>query len=454
MFPLQTIVRLVSTTLRRGRRPRVRPPRSRPSLESLPDRILLSTDLAGLVQQNLSQGLAKPDNEGLRLIEIPAAVTLPTFKESGELSVSPQQVANAFARYPRLEQLGTPALELGTVDVGGATRPTLQVQFGTSLSAWLVFGERGTGPANEPGSANDAKRPLLGGLIDVFADDGERRFLLDNLEAGRNLPGGPWLMPLLNALQYLEVIKSTPPAGDLPILVGHEPKEGAPQAETSNPPLATFVTGLPGGNQIAGGLVAEVLDDTPGNGFVAVVANATREPADILLAVDTVLPDSGVDLVRLHNADLAMVPTYVVGEMPAASVAPSREGDRPDLGLAAEVVGLEELPGDASRTPETTDQVFEQMIRVDPGRDAELQTQSAPGTIPAAAVADAGLALREWFVSLLPQGEEGAAAVRVLAIEGLLVYLCWRGWRSDPSRSKKKDAPAAAKHVGRKRERP
>jgi hypothetical protein len=170
----------------------------------------------------------------------------------------------------------------------------------------------------------------------------------------------------------------------------------------------------------------------------------------VLLAVETVLPDAGADLVRLQNADLAIVPTYLVDGVPAAPVAPSRADDRPDLGLTVQVVGLGESPGGGSRATSSTDLLFEQMA----GWGAEARTPAAAGVPsggteagdarpaaasaePTAAATDAGLAVREWLDGLLRQGEESAAVVPVLAVEGLLAYLCWRGRRPGlPRRAK------------------
>jgi hypothetical protein len=90
----------------------------------------------------------------------------------------------------------------------------------------------------------------------------------------------------------------------------------------------------------------------------------------LLLAVDTVLPDAKADLVGLQNADLAVVPTYVIGAPPATAPAPPRVDDRPDLGLAAQVVGLDEFPEDGRLTPPATDWLFEQPAWVDSGGEA------------------------------------------------------------------------------------
>jgi hypothetical protein len=169
-----------------------------------------------------------------------------------------------------------------------------------------------------------------------------------------------------------------------------------------------------------------------------------------LLTVDTVLPDAMADLVRLQNADLAIVPTYVVGTAPATPPAP-RVDDRPDMGLTAQVVGLDEFPGDGSLTPASADRLFEQLAWADSGRGEAACSLDLGGMQPgasdvgdaaqAAALAqrsavptDAAPALLEWLDGLLQQGEKGAVMVPVLALEGLMAFVYWRGLRPDPPR--------------------
>jgi hypothetical protein len=458
MFHLQSIVRLGWAALRWLRQPSVRPSRSRPShsrpsLESLPDRILPRVDLADGMYHNLSQELSDLEPEQMRFMEIPKSGALPTYWECDAFSLSPQQKSDILGGPSRVKQLGTPAIALGTVEFGRETIPTLDLRFGSLVMAYLVFGEEGAGSASEPGSAANTRPSLLGGLVEVYSGEGERRFLMDNRGADRDSHDGRWLTTPLNALHYLGDVNSKPAAlGDRPVLGSRQPTESAPLAETGGPSLAPFIAGWPGGTQIAGGLAAQGSDDAPVNGMAEVAANAPGNPADVLLAVDTVLPEAGADLVRLHNADLAVVPTFVVGEAPAARVAPSRADDRPDLGLTAQVVGLDELPGGVGRAQSPTDPLFEQMALVDQmamvdgGRGVEALRLAAAGVQsggteagdappaaaradPAAAATDAGRALREWLLSLLQQGGAGAALVSVLAFEGLLAYLCSRGWR-------------------------
>jgi hypothetical protein len=160
----------------------------------------------------------------------------------------------------------------------------------------------------------------------------------------------------------------------------------------------------------------------------------------------TVLPDAKADLVRLQNADLAIVPTYVVGAAPATPLAPPRVDDRPDLALAAQVVGLDEFPGDGSLTPASTDRFFEQLAWADSGRgvaacsldlggmqpgaiDVGDAAQAAAQAQQSALPTDAAPAFREWLDGLLQQ--KGAVMGPVLALEGLMALVYWRSLRPD-----------------------
>jgi hypothetical protein len=203
-----------------------------------------------------------------------------------------------------------------------------------------------------------------------------------------------------------------------------------------------------GGAQIAGGLSTPSADDAGENALAEVAVHAPGNPADVLLTVDTVLPDARADLVRLQNADLAIVPTYLVGTAPATPLAPPPVDDQPDLALAAQVVGLDEFPGAGSLTPAATDSLFEHLAWADSGRGVpacSLDLRGMPsGTIdvgdaaqaaapaPQSAVpTDAAPAFREWLDGLLQQGEKGAVMVPVLALEGLMAFVYWRGLRPD-----------------------
>jgi hypothetical protein len=214
-----------------------------------------------------------------------------------------------------------------------------------------------------------------------------------------------------------------------------EPANTAPSASTTGSSLATFLAGWSGGKLIAGSLAAQTADDAPANGTAEVAVNDPGKPAEVLLTVDTVLPDANADLVRLQNADLAIVPTYLVGDAPVASVAPPRADERPDLSLTTHVLGLDELPGGVSCALVSTDQLFEQRASADRGRDVEARRLLAEagvrpdgievGNAPVAPK-EAGLALREWLDGLLNQGGKGTKMIAAMAMEGLLVAYVYR----------------------------
>src|SRR5262249_35430347 len=187
-----------------------------------------------------------------------------------------------------------------------------------------------------------------------------------------------------------------------------------PSVATTGPSLATFLVGWSGGKQIADGLAEQTANDTRKNGTAEVAVDHPGKPADVLLTVDTVLPDANADLVRLQNADLAIVPTYLVGDAPVAPVAPPHADERPDLTLTTHVLGLDELPGGVSRALVSTDPLFELLASADRGRGVEARRLLAEAGVrpdgievcdaPAAAPTDAGLALRQWLDGLLNQG--------------------------------------------------
>jgi hypothetical protein len=168
----------------------------------------------------------------------------------------------------------------------------------------------------------------------------------------------------------------------------------------------------------------------------------------VLLTVDTVLPDARADLVRLQNADLAIVPTYVVGTARATPLAPPRADERPDLGLTAHVVGLDVFPGDGSLTPACTDRLFEQLAWADIARGVAASNfdlggmqagatgvggaaQAAAQAQQSAVPTDTATAFGEWLDGLLQQGEKGAVMVPVLALEGLMAFVYRRGLRPE-----------------------
>jgi hypothetical protein len=448
MFPLHAILRLGSAALRWLRQPPVRPSRRRPSLELLPDRVLPSIDLVSPVHPDYSVDLAEPEIGQMRFMEVPTSGALLKYWESGAFSLSAKEMFDIIGGPSHAEQFDTPVVTRGTVEIDGEVFPTLNLGFGSSIRACFVFAGEGAGLTGNPESAPYARPFLLGGLLELNADGGERRFLMDYRGWERAGPGAPLLFGLLSA-EYAADNKATQPGpSGRPAVGAPEPTEALPLSGTTGPSLALFVAGWAGGTQIAGGLAAPSADDAGVNAMAEVAVHAPGNPADVLLTVDTVLPDAKADLVRLQNADLAIVPTYVVGAAPATPLAPPRVDDRPDLALAAQVVGLDEFPGDRGLTPASTDRFFEQLAWADSGRGVPACSQDLGGMQPgaidvgdavqAAAQAqqsavptDAGPAFREWLDSLLQRGEKGAVMVPVLALEGLMAFAYWRGLRPD-----------------------
>jgi hypothetical protein len=450
MFHLHALRRLVSAT-RRLRQPAARPSCRRPSFELLPDRILPSIDVVSPVHADYAPDLAEPDSEQMRFMEVPSSGSLLQYWESGAFSLSAKQMFDLLGGPAREEQLGTPVVTRGTVEFGGEAFATLNVEFSSSVSACFAFAGERAGSAGSPGSAPYAKSFLVGGLLELDANGGERRFLMDYRGSERFWPGAPALFGLLRAeAEDTGGNKAPPPApGGRPAVGGPEPTEALLLSGTTGPPPPFFMAGRLGGSQIAEGLSTPSADDPDVSATAEVAVHAPGNPADVLLTVDTVLPDARADLVRLQNADLAMVPTYVVDTAPATPFAPPRMDERPDLGLAAQVVGLE-LPGDGSLTHASTDRWFDQVAWADSIRGVaagrlelgELQpaaidvadaVQASAQEQQSAVRTDAAIApvFREWLASLLHQGEKGAVMVPLLALEGLLAFVYWRGLRTD-----------------------
>jgi len=446
MFHLQTILRLGSAALWWLRQPPVRPSCRRPSLELLPDRILPSIDLVSPVHPDYSLDLAEPGIEHMRFMEVPKSGDLVRYWESGPFSLSAKEMVDIIGGPSHEEQFDTPVVTRGTVEINGEAFATLNLGFGSSVTASFVFAGEGAGSAGNPGSATYDRPLLLGGLLELYADGGERRFLMDYHGSERAWPGASSLFGLLRA-EYTGDNKATQlEPGGRPAVGGPEPTEASPLSGTTGPSLALFMAGWAGGTQIAGGLSTPSADEAGVNATAEVAVHAAGNPADVLLTVDTVLPDAKADLVRLQNADLAIVPTYVVGAAPATQLAPPRVDDRPDLGLAAQVVGLDEFPGDGCLTPASTDGLFEQLGWADSGRGVAACSLDLGGMQPgaidvgdedaaqaqqSAVPTDAAPAFREWLDGLLQQDEKGAAMVPVLALGGLMVFVYWRGLHPD-----------------------
>ena len=448
MLHLHALLRLGSAALRWLRQAPVRPLCKRPALELLPDRVLPSIDLVSPVRPDYSLDWAEPEIEQMRFMEIPRSGDVLRYWESGAFSLTAKEMFDILGGPYREEQLDTPVVTRGEVQIDGEVFATLNVGLGSSISACFVLAGEGAGPAGNPGSASDAKPFLLGGLLELHSDGSDRRFLMDHRgweKAGLDAPSP---FGLLGA-EYAGDNKAPQPGpGSRPAVGGPEPAAALPLSGTTAPSLPLFMAGWGDGTQIAAGLSTPSADDTGGGALAEVAVHAPGNPADVLLTVDTVLPDAKADLVRLQTADLAIVPTYVVGTAPATTLAPPRVDDRPDLDLTAQVVGLDEFPGDGSLTPASTDRLFEQLAWADSGRgvaacsldlggmragaiDVGDAAQAAAQAPQSAVPTDAGSDFRDWRDGLLQQGESGAVMVPVLALEGLMAFVYWLSLHPD-----------------------
>jgi hypothetical protein len=445
MFDLQSILWLGSAALRRLREPQVRPSYRRLSLECLSDRVLPSVDFVGPVHLD-SVDWADPEVQQMRFMEVPKSGPVLQYWESGTFTLTAKEMFDILGGLSHAEQLGPPVVTRGTVDINGQAFPTLELGFGSSLAASFVFAGKGAGSAGNAESATYDRPSILGGLLEVSADGGERRFLMDYRGSERAGPGAPFLLGVLTAESNGDNKATQPGPGDRPAVEVPEPVEALCLSGMTGPCLASFMAGWPGGTQIAGTLSTPSADDAGANGMAEVDVHAPGNPADVLLTVDTVLPDAKADLVRLQNADLAIVPTYVVAAAPANSVARPRGDDQPDLGLAAHVVGLDAFPGDG--TTAAPDRVFEQLAwaesgpgvdscslhlatmqlaAIDVGDPAPDAAQAEQSGVPA----DAAPTFREWLDGVLDQREKAAVMVPVLALEGVMAFIYWRGLRPD-----------------------
>jgi hypothetical protein len=452
MLNLCMIRRLGSAALRWLRQPSVtpscrRPSFRKPSLEMLPNRILPSIDLVIPVHADYSLDLAEPEIEQMRFMEIPKSGDLLKYWDSGTFSLSAKEMLDIIGGPSHAEQFDTPVVTRGKLEIEGETFATLNVGFGSSLKGSFVFAEEGAGSAGNPESATYACSSLLGGLVEVYG--GERRFLMRYRGSEMAESGAPSLFPLLSAEYSGDKNATQPGPGDRPATGEPEPMDTTPSSGTTGSSLALFMAGLGSGTQIAGGLSAlSSADDADVNAMAEVYVQPLGNPADVLFTVDTVLPDAKTDLVGLQNADLAVVPTYVVGPPPTTALAPRRVDDRLDLDLAAQVVGLDEFPGDGRLTPPDTDRLFKQPAWVDDGGgvaackldlegmqlgaiDVGNAAQPEAKTEESAAPTDHAPAFREWLDGLLQHAKKSTVMVPVIALEALLAFAYCRGLRPD-----------------------
>jgi len=386
------------------------PLRARLSLEPLTDRFVPNAAGTDLTGSTLAQQLASADTQ-VRFVEIPAAGPWQAHVGTQTAPLTSRQMSDILGGVSNLDQLGTPSVTSGTVEYAGETIPILILQFGSTITVELAYSTDGTGSIGRLGSAADAQSNVVGGLVNVYVGGSERRFLIDHDEQPN------WQAPLLP-----EVLRSGDRVGDgdsnsfVPGasrsgLGGFAPSNMS--AAAPNSALAAFIAGGSNGRQIADGLAAPTADGTWVN--TAEVAVNGGNPADVLLAVDTVLPDAKADLIRLKDADLAVVPTYLIGGAGTASARAGGE-DPSDAGLVPRVVGLDEVPGGVPPAPVSVEQLLDLLGSVEGTRDAR------PGEME---VRDAGFALRAWFEGVLNQSGAGAVVV-ALVLEGALVTYVYR----------------------------
>src|ERR1700730_1480825 len=138
-FHLPALLRLGSAALRWLRQPPARQSRRRPSLELLPDRVLPSIDLVSPMHPDYSVDLAEPEIEPMRFMEIPQSGAVLQYWESGAFSLSAKEMFDILGGPSRAEQLGTPVVTRGTVEIEGEAFPTVNVGFVTSVTARFVF---------------------------------------------------------------------------------------------------------------------------------------------------------------------------------------------------------------------------------------------------------------------------------------------------------------------------
>src|SRR5260370_15244368 len=157
MFHLHALLRLFSAALRWLRQPPVRPSCRRPSLELLPDRVLPSVDLVNPVHADYSPELAEPEIEQMRFMEIPKSGDVVGYWESGAFSLSAKEMFDIIGVPAQAEQFDRPVVTRGTAEIRGETLATLEVGYGSSVTACFVFAGEGAGSTGNLGSATYAR---------------------------------------------------------------------------------------------------------------------------------------------------------------------------------------------------------------------------------------------------------------------------------------------------------
>jgi hypothetical protein len=316
--------------------------------------------------------------------------------------------------------------------------PLWGLQFGTND---LAFDKNMAGSAGETAFPREESPAVIGSLLDVDVASGARRFLIHSSEVERNRPSAPASAELASLTKYARDRNLTPPGLGAWTSSVSEPTTTASAAGTTDASPAQFVASWSGGQQIADGLAGPA-EERRGN--VEVVVNSPGNPAQVLLTMDTALPDARAELVRLQDSDLAIVPTYLVGDAPVAAVALPAAEERPNLALTTIVVGLDELPNGGSRAPVSVDRLFELLASAEGGGDGEAWMMLRGAGVRPARIedrelptppTDAGFALREWLDGLVNRGGGDTKVVVALALEGLVAYVYWQRLASCRSKS-------------------
>ncbi len=343
-----------------------------------------------------------------------------------------------------------PAVVTGDLNVGGKSYPVADVQFGSTAQVVLVFGKDDSPAPQGPGGRPDDG--VLGAGIAVQTPNGDQRYVLDfdrgvgqaGFDPRLYEPPGPGFVPDPSAPYPRGGYACAADKGESQMTTPCEATE-----EVDPCPM-----GRTDGSRIADGLARADGGGSSGrtDGTTDGVEIDAADPDGQTLALvtpDWDLPDARQELVPLHDANLAVVPTYVVGDGQApAADAPADA--RPDLNLTVEVVGLEE-PSTSSRQPTTeeapvapdataaADHLFQSLFRQTPSPAQEDAGSTPPEAAPSPEAASSfghclgRLVSRcESLLADLPQpSAQETAAAEAVAVEAILAFSTWRLSRSD-----------------------
>lgn len=451
MLPLTRRIALVSARVLgflSARRPRPRLARPALKLEPLSDRVLFSANLlAGL------PFTAQPSDPA-----VAAAWTAVVQSGDRDIHVGQSALDAADAQtqaqaQPTVDALQSslttwtapPAVTSGELNVGGESYPVLDLQFGSTAQVVLAFGSGGATTLEEPEGSPGVS--VLGAGIAVQTATGDQRYLLDFVHhldwdgivpppaPGPYEPPGPGVVPGPNAA-------GTRGAGDAYVC-----EQGMSQGTTPCEMMAEMVdpspTGRTKGSRIADGLARwdgggsdGMTDGTPDG--VEIDAADPDGQTLALVTMDWDLPDAKQELVPLHRANLAVVPTYVVGEAPAPTAPAAAADPREDLRLTDEVVGLDQPPSTDTATgadapiAAAADELFRNMpFAVGPRGPFSQSAEEAPPTNAAVPLETflsrfASQCDRLFAELAQPDAQTTTTAAQAVAAEALLSFGLWR----------------------------